>query len=200
MDQDKDDYETSEPEKILLEEDELHTRFGVKTIQVCQYLELKVEKDIEQELDMAEVQGQSELYSIQGVNVLITPYSLDFEIEFEDQCKDSTLSTTKLLERELEQKTKEQSSKQLEVEQVQEYSTVVATRQELSEVLTLKLQTATNSEKLKPLVERPPVLKLKTLSENLKYAFLNTENTLSIIISSELKPEKEAELLKLLIE
>ena len=144
---------------------------------------------------MAEMQGSTEIYSIQEVNVLITSYSSDSEVELEDQCVESALSTTESLERELEHKAKKQSLKQQEVKQIQEYSKAVVTRQGFTEVLTLKLQTTMHSEKLKPWVEKSPVLELKLLHKYLKYAFLGSENTLPIIISSELNPEQEAELL-----
>ncbi|KAL4283617.1 hypothetical protein GQ457_16G016980 [Hibiscus cannabinus] len=44
----------------------------------------------------------------------------------------------------------------------------------------------------KPSVEQPPKLELKTLPEQLKYAYLGDDNTLPVIISSKLQPEQEA--------
>ena len=41
-------------------------------------------------------------------------------------------------------------------------------------------------EKPKPSIEEPPTLKLKPLPSHLKYAFLEKNNKLSIIISSSL--------------
>ncbi|KAK8589896.1 hypothetical protein V6N12_024286 [Hibiscus sabdariffa] len=50
----------------------------------------------------------------------------------------------------------------------------------------------------KPSVEQPPRLELKTLPEQLKYAYLGTYNTLPVIISSKLQPAQEERLIKTL--
>ncbi|CAK7349517.1 unnamed protein product, partial [Dovyalis caffra] len=42
-------------------------------------------------------------------------------------------------------------------------------------------------KRLKPSIEDPPNLELKTLSKHLEYAFLKKDSKLSIIISSKLK-------------
>ncbi|KAK8652304.1 hypothetical protein V6N13_061325 [Hibiscus sabdariffa] len=48
----------------------------------------------------------------------------------------------------------------------------------------------------KPSVEQPPRLELKTLPEQLKYAYLGTDSTLLVIISSKLQPAQEERLIK----
>ncbi|KAK8554330.1 hypothetical protein V6N12_031294 [Hibiscus sabdariffa] len=50
----------------------------------------------------------------------------------------------------------------------------------------------------KPSIEQPPKLELKTLPEQLKYAYLGTDNTLPVIISSKLQPAQEEKLIKTL--
>ncbi|KAL4291879.1 hypothetical protein GQ457_14G012800 [Hibiscus cannabinus] len=50
----------------------------------------------------------------------------------------------------------------------------------------------------KPSVEQPLKLELKTLPEQLKYAYLGDDNTLPVIISSKLQPEQEAKLIETL--
>ncbi|KAK8666162.1 hypothetical protein V6N13_006314 [Hibiscus sabdariffa] len=50
----------------------------------------------------------------------------------------------------------------------------------------------------KPSIEPPPKLELKTLPEQLKYAYLGTDNTLPVIISSKLQPVQEEKLIKTL--
>ena len=51
---------------------------------------------------------------------------------------------------------------------------------------------------MKPSVEEPPKLELKTLSSNLKYAFLGDNETLPVIISSILTLEQETKLINIL--
>nr|GEV42469.1 hypothetical protein [Tanacetum cinerariifolium] len=51
---------------------------------------------------------------------------------------------------------------------------------------------------LKPSLENPPLLELKTLPSHLKYAFLGLKDTLPIIISSSLSTDQEEALLKVL--
>ncbi|KAL4388713.1 hypothetical protein GQ457_09G021170 [Hibiscus cannabinus] len=50
----------------------------------------------------------------------------------------------------------------------------------------------------KPSIEQPPKLELKTLPEQLKYAYLGKDNTLLVIISSKLQPAQEDKLIKTL--
>ncbi|GKE86172.1 hypothetical protein Tco_1559914, partial [Tanacetum coccineum] len=48
----------------------------------------------------------------------------------------------------------------------------------------------------KPSIEEPPKLELKDLPSHLKYAFLEGNDKLPVIISKELKEEEKAALLK----
>ncbi|KAK8544919.1 hypothetical protein V6N13_123227 [Hibiscus sabdariffa] len=48
----------------------------------------------------------------------------------------------------------------------------------------------------KPSIEQPPKLELKTLPEQLKYAYLGKDKTLLVIISSKLQPAQEEKLIK----
>ncbi|KAK8559088.1 hypothetical protein V6N12_042373 [Hibiscus sabdariffa] len=50
----------------------------------------------------------------------------------------------------------------------------------------------------KPSMEQPPKLELKTLPEQLKYAYLGDDKTLHVIISSKLQPEQETQLIQVL--
>ncbi|XP_073146844.1 uncharacterized protein [Henckelia pumila] len=52
----------------------------------------------------------------------------------------------------------------------------------------------------KPSIEDPPTLELKPLPSHLKYAYLNSENSLSVIISSSLTGTNEVKLLRILRE
>ncbi|KAK0604950.1 hypothetical protein LWI29_021218 [Acer saccharum] len=56
------------------------------------------------------------------------------------------------------------------------------------------------NKSLIPSVSSPPVLELKQLPSNLKYAFLGANDTLLVIIASDLEAEKEERLLKVLQE
>ena len=49
-----------------------------------------------------------------------------------------------------------------------------------------------------PSLESPPTLKLKPLSIALKYAFLGSNDTPSMIIASDLTPDQEAQLVGIL--
>ncbi|GAV67099.1 hypothetical protein CFOL_v3_10608 [Cephalotus follicularis] len=52
----------------------------------------------------------------------------------------------------------------------------------------------------KPSIEEPPKLELKELPSTLKYSFLGENQTLPIIISSDLTPSQEEEVIDLLKE
>ncbi|XP_021991207.1 uncharacterized protein LOC110887963 [Helianthus annuus] len=52
---------------------------------------------------------------------------------------------------------------------------------------------------LKPSLESPPQVELKTLPKHLKYAFVGDNNTLPVIIASNLSPEQEKALMEVLI-
>ena len=69
-----------------------------------------------------------------------------------------------------------------------------------ADVLMLRFPKASISAKIKPSIEEPPVLELKPLPECLKYAFLGQDNTLPVIISSQLEQEQEWKLLQVLSE
>ena len=68
------------------------------------------------------------------------------------------------------------------------------------EMFMLKLPTTLNSDKMKPSIEKPPILEIKVLLQYLKYVFLGTDNTLPVILSSQLKLEQEQKLLQVLTE
>ena len=53
---------------------------------------------------------------------------------------------------------------------------------------------------LKPSIEEPPTLELKTLPSHLKYAFLEKNSKLLVVISSSLSNVQEEKLLKVLRE
>ncbi|XP_076924956.1 uncharacterized protein LOC143587593 [Bidens hawaiensis] len=55
-----------------------------------------------------------------------------------------------------------------------------------------------NNEKSKPSIEEPPALELKELPKHLKYAFLEKDSQLPVIISSHFSKEEKDELLKVL--
>ena len=52
----------------------------------------------------------------------------------------------------------------------------------------------------KPSIEEASKLELKSLPEHLKYAYLDLEKTLPIIVTSNLNPKQEEELLAILRE
>ena len=54
--------------------------------------------------------------------------------------------------------------------------------------------------KLKPSIEESPTLELKTLSSHLKYAFLEKDSKLPVVISSSLTNVQEEKLLRVLRE
>jgi len=49
-----------------------------------------------------------------------------------------------------------------------------------------------------PSIEQPPKLELKTLSKHLKYAFLENDERLPVIIAKHLLPDQEKRLLQVL--
>ena len=53
---------------------------------------------------------------------------------------------------------------------------------------------------LKPSIEEPPTLKLKTLPSHLNYAFLGKDSKLPVVISSSLSNVQEEKLLRVLRE
>ena len=57
-----------------------------------------------------------------------------------------------------------------------------------------------HAPKLKPSIEEPPTLELKTLPSHLKYAFLEKDSKLPIVISSFLSTMQEEKLLRVLRE
>ncbi|WP_316002729.1 hypothetical protein, partial [Enterococcus sp. 2CBP] len=50
----------------------------------------------------------------------------------------------------------------------------------------------------KPISKEPVVIELKPLPDKLKYAYLGTNHTMPVIISSELQPEQEQSLIEML--
>jgi hypothetical protein len=54
------------------------------------------------------------------------------------------------------------------------------------------------NSKLKPSLDEPPKLELKELPQHLKYAYLGENNTLPVIIASNLSKDQEAALLEVL--
>ena len=57
-----------------------------------------------------------------------------------------------------------------------------------------------HAPKLKPSIEEPPTLELKTLPSHLKYAFLEKDAKLPVVISSSLSNVQEEKLLRVLRE
>ena len=57
-----------------------------------------------------------------------------------------------------------------------------------------------HAPKLKPSIEEPPTLELKTLPYHLKYAFLKKDSKLPVVISSSLSNVQEEKLLRVLRE
>ena len=57
-----------------------------------------------------------------------------------------------------------------------------------------------HAPKLKPSIEEPPILELKTLPSHLKYAFLEKDSKLPVVISSSLSNVQEEKLLRVLRE
>ena len=51
-------------------------------------------------------------------------------------------------------------------------------------------------QRLRPSIENPPILELKTLPEHLEYAFLQKDSKLPVIISSKLQVDQKEKLLR----
>ena len=51
-------------------------------------------------------------------------------------------------------------------------------------------------QRLRPSIEDPPILELKTLLEHLEYAFLQKDSKLPVIISSKLQVDQKEKLLR----
>ncbi|XP_021992121.1 uncharacterized protein LOC110888932 [Helianthus annuus] len=95
---------------------------------------------------------------------------------------------------------RELAEAELELEYVEEELEVMAAR-ELKPTWTHQVENLPDhiDTQLKPSLESPPQVELKTLPKHLKYAFVGDNNTLPVIITSNLSLEQEKALMEVLI-